>query len=419
MRRRDRQQLAAAHYAEVAAPCAAIASGGGDQNAAGWWWFTAAAMDTQAALRLLPELRAKGLLAELPPPRAVTDRDMSAEKAAPGTVTLPDGTTVAGEPVEVVERLRPRDWVGRASSARKPSLVVVGLLVGEDGVGRQPLLVKADGLPLHAFVAFAYLRQWRFAPAKVDGKPTVSSFRLSVGTQEVGHDRARLSPCRGTLLATRRAAREPRAGLRAFAEPAGAHPRFSARFVVDRKERRCSRRAEAMLITGSLLIALSVQVCAEPSPDRVASRETMASIRNVGTAMMSWLTDQIAEGPAARQPEATLVSYSPAPPSPPKTFDWSDCPSISRQELRKLLAPVYIRDVPQHDGWGNELEFCLEPSDFTKRFYLLAIRSPGRDGIFERGGYEDGAFDPDDFDADIVWVDGYFVRWPQRLPPQR
>ena len=55
--------------------------------------------------------------------------------------------------------------------------------VGEDGIARQPLLVNADGLPLHAFVAFAYLRQWRFAPAKVDGKPTASSFQLSVGTQ--------------------------------------------------------------------------------------------------------------------------------------------------------------------------------------------------------------------------------------------
>ena len=179
VRRRDRQQLAAAHYAEVAALCAAIASGAGDQNAAGWWWFTAAAMDSQAALRLLPELRAKGLLAELPPPRAA---DTSQEKPAPGTVVLPDGTTVAGEPIEVVERPRPPEWVGRASSTRKPSLVVIDLVVGVDGLARQPVLVNADGLPLHAFVAFAYLRQWRFAPAKVDGKPTASSFQLSLGT---------------------------------------------------------------------------------------------------------------------------------------------------------------------------------------------------------------------------------------------
>jgi hypothetical protein len=178
-----RWQLTGTHYAKVAALCAAIASGGGDQDAAGWWWFTATAMDSQAALHLLPELRAKGLLAELPPPRAAVHVDLSKEKAAFPMITLADGTRVAGNMVRVVERPRPPDWFSRASSTR-PTLVIVDLLVGEDGVARQPVLVKAQGLPLHAFLAFAYLRQWRFAPAKVDGKPTVSAFQVSVGTRK-------------------------------------------------------------------------------------------------------------------------------------------------------------------------------------------------------------------------------------------
>ncbi len=178
-----RYQLTGAHYAKVAALCAAIASGGGDQDAAGWWWFTATAMDSQAALRLLTELRAKGLLAELPPPRAAIDVDVSKEKAASPMITLADGTRVAGNLVKIVERPRPPDWLFRASSTR-PTLVIVDLLVGEDGVARQPVLVKAQGLPLHAFLAFAYLHQWRFAPAKVDGKPTASAFQVSVGTRK-------------------------------------------------------------------------------------------------------------------------------------------------------------------------------------------------------------------------------------------
>jgi len=178
-----RWQPVAAHYAKVAALCAAIASGGGDQDAASWWWSTATAMDSQAALGLLPELRAKGLLAELPPPRAAIVVDVSKEKAASPMITLADGTRVAGSMVRVVERPRPPDWLFRTSSTR-PTLVVVDLLVGDDGVARQPALVKANGLPLHAFLAFAYLRQWRFAPATVDGKPTTSAFQVSVGTHQ-------------------------------------------------------------------------------------------------------------------------------------------------------------------------------------------------------------------------------------------
>lgn len=85
--------------------------------------------------------------------------------------------------VRVVERPRAPGWLSRPSST-KPTLVVVDLLIGEDGVARQPVLLKAQGLPLHAFLAFAYLRQWRFTPAKVDGKPTASAFQVSVRTSK-------------------------------------------------------------------------------------------------------------------------------------------------------------------------------------------------------------------------------------------
>ncbi len=44
----------------------------------------------------------------------------------------------------------------------------------------------------------------------------------------------------------------------------------------------------------------------------------------------------------------------------------------------------------------------------------MAIRSQGRNARTPRGTYTVTAFDPTDYDQDIVWADGFFVRWPQK-----
>jgi hypothetical protein len=50
---------------------------------------------------------------------------------------------------------------------------------------------------------------------------------------------------------------------------------------------------------------------------------------------------------------------------------------------------------------------------------VMAIRSPGRDGKFSYGPYRTGNFTSEDYDEDIVWVIGYFVRWPEGLNTRR
>ena len=42
-------------------------------------------------------------------------------------------------------------------------------------------------------------------------------------------------------------------------------------------------------------------------------------------------------------------------------------------------------------------------------------RSAGLGGDYLGDVYEPGAFDPTDFAQDIIWADGLFVRWPQKL----
>ena len=69
------------------------------------------------------------------------------------------------------------------------------------------------------------------------------------------------------------------------------------------------------------------------------------------------------------------------------------------------------------DGWGNKYSFTLNPDLSAKN--VMAIFSPGRDGIYETEpagdtAYQVEGFDigPDYYDRDIIWADGYFVQWP-------
>ncbi|MFP5288928.1 MAG: hypothetical protein ACLGI9_24540, partial [Thermoanaerobaculia bacterium] len=66
----------------------------------------------------------------------------------------------------------------------------------------------------------------------------------------------------------------------------------------------------------------------------------------------------------------------------------------------------------EKDGWGHPYEYYLNVENPLAP-QVMGIRSPGRDGEFSAVSYTVGPFDPYDFDEDIVWADGFFVRWPQ------
>lgn len=131
--------------------------------------------------------------------------------------------------------------------------------------------------------------------------------------------------------------------------------------------------------------------------DGEAQKRTVADIRNTGTAMFSWLTDQVGAG-AAGQSQIDMDRYS----------------VLSAEELREILVPQYMQQVPEKDGWGNPFEYYLNVENPLDQ-QVMSIRSPGRDGKLSADSYTVTAFDPGDFDQDIVWADGFFVRWPQKL----
>jgi len=139
-----------------------------------------------------------------------------------------------------------------------------------------------------------------------------------------------------------------------------------------------------------------------PTTDEEAQRRTVADIRNLGTAMFSWLTDQVGAA-AAGQSEK---------PNPPEV-DFADYPEISHADLETILLPDYIVSVPELDGWESPYEVYLNTVNPMAE-KVMSIRSPGRDGVFSDTAYTVTSFDPESFDEDIVWADGFFIRWPQK-----
>ncbi len=136
---------------------------------------------------------------------------------------------------------------------------------------------------------------------------------------------------------------------------------------------------------------------------KAKQKRTVADVRNTGTAMFSWLTDQV--GAAAAGQTATEVDLSTGYGS-----------SMTGGAAASILVPQYLQSVPDKDGWKHDYEFYMNTGDVLSRT-VLAIRSFGRDGTGAAAKYTVVGFDPTDYDQDIVWADGFFVRWPQKTTP--
>jgi len=130
---------------------------------------------------------------------------------------------------------------------------------------------------------------------------------------------------------------------------------------------------------------------------KAKQKRTMAQIAETGKAMTKYFLDEVAGAAAG----ATAG-----------TFELSDYgPTVSVDDLNALLVPAYIGLVEPHDAWGNDIEYYLQ-SDSVNLNQAMAIRSPAADGAFE-ASYTPGPFDITQFQEDLVWADGNFIRWPQ------
>src|SRR6185295_17565523 len=133
---------------------------------------------------------------------------------------------------------------------------------------------------------------------------------------------------------------------------------------------------------------------------KAKQKRTVADVRNAGTAMFSWLTDQVGAAAAGATATLDMTPYGTA---------------MDSTGLQTVLVPQYLQAVPDLDGWKNPYKYyCVFTNPLAKQ--VMAIWSGGRDGkgASPSGSYNVTSFDPTDYDQDIVWADGFFVRWPQK-----
>jgi len=134
---------------------------------------------------------------------------------------------------------------------------------------------------------------------------------------------------------------------------------------------------------------------------KAKQKRTMVDARNVGNSMMSWLTDQASAAAAGASGTVDLG-------------DWTGTSDLD--EIRSELVPRYIQEIPRLDGWKQSFDYRMDISN-PQGERLFLITSGGRDKGAPSGQYSIGAFQPTDYDQDIIWADGLFLRWPQSVQP--
>ena len=77
--------------------------------------------------------------------------------------------------------------------------------------------------------------------------------------------------------------------------------------------------------------------------------------------------------------------------------------NVSYEDLRRVLEPKYVRDLPRTDGWGNPFQFIGKDQEYS-------IRALGSDHRMD-AKLVPGAIN--DFARDIIYTNGTFVTYPE------
>ena len=130
--------------------------------------------------------------------------------------------------------------------------------------------------------------------------------------------------------------------------------------------------------------------------DRGRQKKTMSDMRSIAQAWEARATDKGSYNAAA-------ASGIPDWPAEAVTFD----------QMATMLSPTYIRPLAKVDGWNRPFAFALDqPVGIETRADIYAIRSSGKDGIFQ-DSYTEQEFPGRSFECDIVYMNGTFVVRPK------
>ena len=132
---------------------------------------------------------------------------------------------------------------------------------------------------------------------------------------------------------------------------------------------------------------------------KAKQKRTVGDMRDVGAAWFSWLTDQVGAAAAGTT----------------KTYTLPTTVNMTGDELLQTLYPedggiFYIQEVPNKDGWGGDYEYRYSGNPLDAQ--VMAIATGGRDRSAIQTTYPMGPFLASDYNQDIVWADGFFVKYP-------
>ncbi|HRY44627.1 MAG TPA: type II secretion system protein GspG [Thermoanaerobaculia bacterium] len=123
---------------------------------------------------------------------------------------------------------------------------------------------------------------------------------------------------------------------------------------------------------------------------RAKQRRSMGDIRTTATAI-----------------EAYAVDLNRYPPAAAYTLPIAINQTLS--SISNYVSPTYVKQVPLSDGWNS---WFMASVDGTGSIYALA--SAGRDGSATGLAANATLLGPTtDFNADIVYVNGSFIQWPE------
>lgn len=166
------------------------------------------------------------------------------------------------------------------------------------------------------------------------------------------------------------------------------------------------KRYRELLIVVAYIAMVSVLLLAILTPNLLDALEKgrqkrcVGAMRSMGTAWFSWLTDQVGSGAAGAPESRKSPSYEAFVALP-------DYPTV--EEFHSFLDPSGTRPLPPADC---PVEIWVGRDPLAESF--MRIRMPGPNGVFEECPWEKSPVAQlGSCGDDIVWADGFFVRYPR------